>query len=77
MLVVINRYCRPELRPQFLIGNNIAIAFSDGSKHAKGLAPQLHFKAAFSYFFGVQVHFENFEAEGSRPLKRILHDYLL
>jgi hypothetical protein len=73
MLIVINRFFRPELCSQFLLGNNITIAFSDGSKHTKGLAPQIQFKAVFSYFFGVQIHFEHSETEGARPLRRIVH----
>src|SRR5215467_6579863 len=71
MLVVINRFFRPELCPEFFISNNIAIAFSDGSEHTKGLAPQLHFDSIFRQFLGIQVHFEDVEAKGTRPLRRV------
>jgi hypothetical protein len=51
--------------------------FRDGGKHAKGLTPQLQFDSIFRQFLGAQVHLEDVEAKDARPLKRILHDYLL
>ncbi len=57
---------RPDLRPKFFAGHEIAGTLQQCRKHTQGLALQAQLYAAFPEFTGAQIQLKNVETQHAR-----------